>query len=141
MVLGGAGSAGFSEDHAAQAGQIGHPDTRDRGINHLAEGRVRGAVFRIDEGAPDLDRTSRISGVGTATEATRHAASLYRRLYSAAVRPAHALEVEAAHLHELEHRGESGETPFLALLGLVMFLAPIFLVMLGLALLAAYLVG
>jgi hypothetical protein len=79
--------------------------------------------------------------VGTATEATKHAASLYRRLYGAAVRPAHALEAEASHLHHVERSGESGETPFIAVLGLVMFLVPVFLVMLGLALVAAYLVG
>ena len=79
--------------------------------------------------------------MAAATEATRHAATLYRRLYRAAVRPTHALEAEATHLHHVEHGGESGETPFLAVLGLVLFLVPIFLVMLGLALLAAYLVG
>jgi hypothetical protein len=89
---------------------------------------------RLEQGVYDL-------AVGTATEATRHAASLYRRLYGAAVRPAHALEAEATHLHDVERRGQSGETPFIAVLGLVMFLVPIFLVMLGLALLAAYLIG
>jgi hypothetical protein len=28
----------------------------------------------------------------------------------------HAIEAEAAHLHEVEQRGESGETPFIAIL-------------------------
>ena len=37
----------------------------------------------------------------------------------------HAIEREAHHLHELEHEGESEWTPWLALLGLVLFFAPV----------------
>ncbi len=74
-------------------------------------------------------------------EATRHAASLYRRAFAAAVRQVHAVEAEAHHLREVETTGESGVTPLIAILGIVIFLLPVFLVMLGLAVLAAYLVG
>jgi hypothetical protein len=79
--------------------------------------------------------------MGAPAEATRHAASLYRRAFAAARRPVHAVEAEAHHLHEVESTGESGETPLILILGVVIFLLPIFLVMLGLAVLAAYLVG
>jgi hypothetical protein len=47
---------------------------------------------------------------------------------------------EARHLHAVEQEGESGETPFLMLLGVSLFLMlPVSLVMLGLALAAYYL--
>ena len=46
---------------------------------------------------------------------------------------------EAHHLHEVEHEGESGETPFLATFGVFLFLVPVFLVILGLAFAAYYL--
>jgi hypothetical protein len=46
---------------------------------------------------------------------------------------------EAHHLHEVEQEGESGETPFLATLGVFLFLVPIFLVIVGLAFAAYYL--
>jgi hypothetical protein len=62
-------------------------------------------------------------------------------LFAAAVRPVHAVEAEAHHLHEVETTGESGETPFILILGLILFLLPIFLLMLGLAVLAVYIVG
>jgi hypothetical protein len=46
---------------------------------------------------------------------------------------------EVLHLHDVEQEGESGETPFLATLGVFLFLVPIFLVILGLAFAAYYL--
>ena len=46
---------------------------------------------------------------------------------------------EVHHLHEVEQEGESGETPFLATLGVFLFLVPIFLVIVGLAFAAYYL--
>jgi hypothetical protein len=47
---------------------------------------------------------------------------------------------EARHLHAVEQEGESGETPFLALLGVSVFLVlPVFLAMVGLAVAAYYL--
>jgi hypothetical protein len=48
-------------------------------------------------------------------------------------------EAEAHHLHEVEHEGEAGESGYLATLGVFLFILPIFLVILGLALLAYYL--
>jgi hypothetical protein len=49
------------------------------------------------------------------------------------------VEAEAHHLHEVEQIGESGETPFIAMLGLLLFLGSVFAVMLALAFLAYYL--
>jgi hypothetical protein len=49
-------------------------------------------------------------------------------------RPAH-------HLHEVEQAGEVPETPFIALLGVVLFVLPVFLVIVGLAFAAYYLAG
>ena len=54
-------------------------------------------------------------------------------------RPARKLEAEAEHLHEIERAGEAPETPFIAILGVFLFLFPIFCVMLGLAFGAYYL--
>ena len=52
--------------------------------------------------------------------------------------PIGTVEAEAHHLHEVEERGESGETPFIAILGVFLFLLPIFAVMLGLAIAAGH---
>jgi hypothetical protein len=71
----------------------------------------------------------------------RHAGSLYGRTFRWLLRPFRRLEAEAHHLVEVEERGESGETPFIAILGLILFLVPIFLLLLGVGLLAAYLFG
>lgn len=79
--------------------------------------------------------------MGAATEAGRHAVGLYRRLLGSAVRSVHAVEAEVDHLHEIERDGQSGETPFIAILGVFLFLLPIFGIMFGLAVAAAYLVG
>jgi hypothetical protein len=72
-------------------------------------------------------------------EMGRHAGGLYRKALRRAERPVERLEAETHHLHEIEQRGESGATPFIAIGGLILFLLPIFLVMLGLALAAYYL--
>jgi hypothetical protein len=69
----------------------------------------------------------------------RHAGGLYRKALRRGARPVEKLEAEAQHLHEIEQRGESPATPLIAFGGLILFLLPIFLVMLGLALAAYYL--
>jgi len=74
-----------------------------------------------------------------AARATKHAGGLYRTLFAAVLRPLRAVEEEAHHLREVEQAGESGETPFVAILGLILFLLPIFAVMLGAAFAAYYL--
>ncbi|MGZ4335032.1 MAG: hypothetical protein ACXVRJ_12290 [Gaiellaceae bacterium] len=66
---------------------------------------------------------------------TAHAAARYRKLFAALRFPVR----EAEHLHEIEQRGESAETPLIAILGLILFLLPIFAIMLGLAFGAYYL--
>ena len=79
--------------------------------------------------------------MGVATKATKRAGGLYRNTFDAVSRPVRKLESEAAHLHEVEELGESGETPFVAILGIILFLLPIFALMLGLAFAAYYLIG
>lgn len=54
-------------------------------------------------------------------------------------RPIRAIERKAHHLHEVERAGESAETPLIAIVGLVLFFASIFLVMAALSLGAYYL--
>ena len=68
--------------------------------------------------------------VSTANSATRHAGSLYRRLFAFVRHPVRKIEDEAHHLREVEDRGESGETPLIVFLGVILFILPIFLVML-----------
>ena len=79
--------------------------------------------------------------MSTAAEAAKHAGGLYRKAFGVVLRPVRKIEAEAQHLRELEETGESPETPFIAILGVVLFLAPIFALMLGLAFAAYYLSG
>jgi len=69
----------------------------------------------------------------------RHAGNRYRRLLGKPAKPIEKLEAEARHLHAVEQRGESGATPFIAIGGLILFLLPIVLFMLGVAFAAYYL--
>ena len=71
----------------------------------------------------------------------RHAGSLYGRTFRWALRPVREVEAETHHLHEVERVGASGETPFIAILGVFLFLLPIFAFMLGLAIAASYIAG
>jgi nitrogen fixation/metabolism regulation signal transduction histidine kinase len=79
--------------------------------------------------------------MGVPTRATRHAGGLYRKTFDTVLTPVRKIESEAHHLHEVEQVGVGGETPFVAILGVFLFLVPIFAVMLGLAFAAYYLVG
>jgi hypothetical protein len=72
-------------------------------------------------------------------DAAAHAGNLYRRLFAALRLRVREIEAEAEHLLEVEQAGESGATPFIAILGLILFLIPIFLLMAGLAFAAYYL--
>jgi hypothetical protein len=74
-------------------------------------------------------------------DAATHAGTLYRRTFAWLRRPVRAIEAEAEHLREVEQEGESGETPFIAIAGLILFLLPIILLLLGLSFAAYYLVG
>jgi hypothetical protein len=86
----------------------------------------------VREGTPNLNH-------GRAS--VRHAGSLYGKTFGWLLKPIRRVEAEAHHLHEVEQHGASGETPLIAILGLLLFLGPIFVLMLGLALLAAHLAG
>ena len=78
--------------------------------------------------------------MSTMKRAADHAGARYRRLFGGAARhPVHAVEAEAKHLHEVERAGESPETPFIAVLGVFLFLLPLFLILLGIAFGAYYL--
>ena len=77
--------------------------------------------------------------MGHAVSAMRHAGSLYRRGFRWVLRPIQEVEAEAHHLHEVEKLGESGETPFIAILGVFLFLVPIAAFMMIFALAAIYL--
>jgi hypothetical protein len=83
-----------------------------------------------------MDKEEQMS---TGKRAATHAGARYRRLFGPFLRPVQAIEAEAAHLHQIEQTGESGETPFIALLGLFLFLLPLFLLLLGIAFGAYYL--
>jgi hypothetical protein len=53
--------------------------------------------------------------------------------------PIRAIEGKGHHLHEVERAGESAETPLIAILGLVLLFASVFLVMAALSFAAYYL--
>ena len=73
--------------------------------------------------------------------AVRHAGRLYRKTFAFLRHPVRSVETEAAHLHVVERAGESSETPLIAILGIFLFLAPIFLVIVGLSFAAYYIAG
>jgi hypothetical protein len=56
-------------------------------------------------------------------------------------RPVRAIEREARHLHEVERVGESEWTPWIAILGLVLFFVHVFVLMTALTFAASYLAG
>ena len=74
--------------------------------------------------------------MATGRDAAAHAGRLYRRAF-ARLR-LRALEAEAHHLREVEQAGESGETPFIAALGVALFLFPLFLFLVGVSFAAYY---
>ena len=70
--------------------------------------------------------------------AFRHAAGHYRRTFARLRHPLRRVEAEALHLHRIERKGESAETPLIAIIGLRLFLLGPLLLVLGLALAAYY---
>jgi hypothetical protein len=72
-------------------------------------------------------------------DAVRHARTRYRRTFARFRHPVREIEAEVEHLRDVEREGESGETPFVAILGIIIFLLPIVLLILGLAFAAYYL--
>jgi hypothetical protein len=72
-------------------------------------------------------------------DAARHAGTLYRKAFGSLRRRAREIEAEAEHLLEVEAEGESEATPLIAILGIIVFLTPIVLLILGLAFGAYYL--
>jgi hypothetical protein len=77
--------------------------------------------------------------MGVGSDATKRAGGHYGGAWNWVKHPVRNAKDEAHHLHQVEQEGDSGETPFIAILGIVLFLVPIFLLMLGLALAAYYL--
>jgi hypothetical protein len=76
---------------------------------------------------------------GRGRKVAAHAGARYRKRFAALRHPVRKMEAEAEHLHEIEQAGETGETPFIAMLGLVFLLLPIVVVISGLAFAAYYL--
>jgi hypothetical protein len=72
---------------------------------------------------------------------TRHAGSLYRRAFRGALHPIRKIEAETHHLRQVERVGDLGQTPFIAILGIFLFLLPIVGLIVGLAFAAYYLIG
>ena len=72
--------------------------------------------------------------------AARHAGRLYRRSFRGTLRSFRRAEAKARELEEIEHDGYAGETPYIAILGVFLFLAPIFVFILGLSFLAYYVI-
>jgi hypothetical protein len=72
-------------------------------------------------------------------DAARHAGTLYRKAFTRLRHPVREVEAEVEHLLEVEREGESGETPFIAIAGIILFLLPIVVLVLGLAFAAYYL--
>ena len=72
-------------------------------------------------------------------DAATHAGGLYRKTFAFLRHPVRNVEAEAGHLHEVESAGESAETPLIAILGLILFLVPVFLLIVGLSFAAYYL--
>ena len=77
--------------------------------------------------------------MGVVKGAARQAGGRYKRMVGWVAQPVRGVQKEAHDLHEVERTGESAETPFIAMLGLVLFLGSVFLVMVGLAFAAYYL--
>ena len=77
--------------------------------------------------------------MATGNEATKQAGALYRKTFSFLRHPVRKAEDEAGHLHDVEVAGESAETPIIAIGGLILFLIPIFLLIVGLSFAAYYL--
>jgi hypothetical protein len=111
--------------------------TAKRGAEAERDGAAR--CGENNRKAPWHASSIRLDPMGTTAGALRHAGRRYRRAARWVVHPVRGVEREARHLHEIEREGESGETPFIAMLGLVVFLGSVFLVMLGIAFLAYYL--
>ena len=76
--------------------------------------------------------------MNSVARSVRHAGGLYRRVLRRSPHPIQSLEHEVEHLHEIEQRGEAGETPYIAIAGVFLFLLPIFCFMVGVAFAAYY---
>jgi hypothetical protein len=73
--------------------------------------------------------------------AARHAGTLYRKTFGWLRHPVREVEAEAEHLLEIERKGERAATPLIAILGVILFLFPIVVLILGLAFAAYFLAG
>jgi Xaa-Pro aminopeptidase len=77
--------------------------------------------------------------MGAARDAARHAGTLYRKTLAWLRFPVREIEAEAEHLREVEREGERAETPIIAIFGIILFLLPIVVLILGLVFAAYYL--
>ena len=80
-----------------------------------------------------------MTAMAAGRDAARHAGSLYRKTFAWLRHPVRNVEAETEHLREIERSGEAGETPYIVMLGLVLFLTPLFLFLVGVSFAAYYL--
>lgn len=78
--------------------------------------------------------------MGVWSDSAEHARGRYAKAFGRLKHPVTAVEAEAHHLHEVESAGESGETPYIAILGLFLFIAPIFIAFVAIVLAVYFLV-
>lgn len=72
--------------------------------------------------------------MGVWSGSVRHARGRYAQTFAHLRRRVSTVEAEAHHLRDVEQSGASGETPYIAILGLVLFLAPVVIVFVAVAL-------
>ena len=95
-------------------------------------------LVRSEKRTSPLRRLPLESALSDLMCAARHAGP-YRKALAWLRRPVREVEAEVHRLHEVEREGESGETPFIAILGMFAFLLPIVLLVLGLVFAAYFL--
>jgi hypothetical protein len=88
---------------------------------------------------PAVTTTTYNAAMAAGTNAATHARTLNRKLFGMSRLPVREIEAEVEHLYEIEPAGESGESPFIAVLGLMFSLLTIFVLTAGLSFAAYYL--
>src|SRR5262249_8906463 len=104
----------------------------------LASAAIAYRARRSTPGDGKATTSLEVDGLGAGPVTHAPGSGVGGRTLNAALRPIRGAEAEALHLDGGGRAGEAGETPFIAIAGLVLFvLLPAYLVMLGLAF-AAY---
>jgi hypothetical protein len=100
-------------------------------------------VFELNRGGKTLPPTTtthedvKAAGRNRPTKAD----SLQRKMFAVFRTPVREIQAEAEHVRDVERAGDSGATPFIAMLGVILFLLLGLILMAGLILAAYYLAG